>query len=213
MPVRPLEERVALVTGANHGIGASTALALAGLGANVVVTYLRLGVPDDDPGRPAAYAQHRRQDATVVGDAIRAAGSNALAIEADLADPASPARLFDQAEDAFGPVAILVNNASGWRQDTFTGASVDTLGRPNRAVTAESIDAQLLVDARASALLIAELACRHRQRGADSPPEDRVGSPARSPTVPPKPPWRTTRCRRRLNSPRWGSQPTSFTRP
>jgi len=167
VPVRPLEERVALVTGANHGIGASTALALAGLGANVVVTYLRLDVPDDDPGRPTAYAQHRRQDATVVVDAIRAAGSNALAIEADLADPARPARLFDQAEDAFGPVAILVNNASGWRQDTFTGASVDTLGRPNRAVTAESIDAQLLVDARASALLIAELARRHCQRGAD----------------------------------------------
>jgi len=219
MPLRPLEGRVALVTGANHGIGASTALALVGLGANVVVTYLRLDVPDDDPGRPAAYAQHRRQDATVVIDAIRAAGSNALAIEADLADPASPARLFDQAEDAFGPVAILVNNASGWRQDTFTGASVDTLGRPNRAVTAESIDAQLLVDALASALLIAELARRHGQWGADwggssaSPPEDRVGSPARSPTVPPKPPWRTTRCRRPLNSPRWGSRRTSFTRP
>ena len=167
MSVRPFEGRVALVTGANHGIGASTALALAEFGADVVVTYLRLDVPDDDPGRPAAYAEHRRQDATAVVEVVRAAGSKALSIEADLADPASPARLFDQAEDTFGPVAILVNNASGWRQDTFTGASNDTLGRPNRAVTAESIDAQLLVDARGSALLIAEFAHRHRQRGAD----------------------------------------------
>ncbi|MHB1713072.1 MAG: hypothetical protein ACYCV7_17070 [Acidimicrobiales bacterium] len=75
MRVRPLEGRVALVTGANHGIGASTALALAGLGADVVVTYLRLDIPDDDPARPAAYAQHRRQDATAVIDAVRAAGS------------------------------------------------------------------------------------------------------------------------------------------
>ena len=167
MSDRPLEGRVALVTGANHGIGASTAVALAKLGAKVVVTYLRLDVPDDDPGRPAAYAEHRRQDATAVVEVVRAAGSKALAIEVDLADSASPARLFDQAEDTFGPVAILVNNASGWRQDTFTGASNDTLGRPNRAVSATSIDAQLLVDARGSALLIAEFAHRHRQRGAD----------------------------------------------
>lgn len=90
-----------------------------------------------------------------------------MAVEADLADPASPVRLFDQAEDTFGPVDILVNNASGWCQDTFTGAPTDPLGRPKRAVTVESIDAQLLVDARGSALLIAELARRHRQRGAD----------------------------------------------
>jgi 3-oxoacyl-[acyl-carrier protein] reductase len=166
MSARPLEGRVALVTGANHGIGAATALALAELGADVVVTYLRLDAADDDPGRPAAYAEHRRQDAAAVLGLVRAAGSKALAIEADLADPASPARLFDQAEESLGPVAILVNNASGWRLDTFTGASSDMLGRPNQEVTAESIDAQLLVDARASALLIAELARRHRQRGA-----------------------------------------------
>jgi NAD(P)-dependent dehydrogenase (short-subunit alcohol dehydrogenase family) len=42
MSVRPLKGRVALGTGANQGIGASTALALAELGAKVVVTYLRL---------------------------------------------------------------------------------------------------------------------------------------------------------------------------
>ncbi len=60
LPVRPLEGRVALVTGANHGIGASTAVALAGAGADVVVTYLCLDVSDDDPGRPAVYAEQRR---------------------------------------------------------------------------------------------------------------------------------------------------------
>jgi NAD(P)-dependent dehydrogenase (short-subunit alcohol dehydrogenase family) len=48
MPPDPLRGRVAVVTGANHGIGAATAVALARLGADVAVSYLRLG---DDTGR------------------------------------------------------------------------------------------------------------------------------------------------------------------
>ncbi len=40
------ERRVAVVTGANHGIGAATAVALAAAGVDVLVTYLRL---DDEP--------------------------------------------------------------------------------------------------------------------------------------------------------------------
>ena len=51
--------------------------------------------------------------------AIREQGGDAVAIEADLADRATPARLFDFAESAFGPVDILINNASGWLADTF----------------------------------------------------------------------------------------------
>lgn len=42
--------RVALVTGANHGIGAATAVALAGRGADVFVTYLRTQDPEGDLG-------------------------------------------------------------------------------------------------------------------------------------------------------------------
>ena len=161
---RPLDERVAVVTGANHGIGAATAIALARLGAKVAVSYLRLETEDDDPNRPEAYAKDRSQTAAAVLDAVREANSEAVAIEGDLADPATPGRLFDEAEGALGPVSILVNNASGWRQDTFGAHTVDALGRPNRPVTAASIDAQLLVDARGGALMIAELARRHRQR-------------------------------------------------
>ena len=40
-----------------------------------------------------------------IRDSIIAAGGNAVAIEADLLDPATPARLFDAAEDALGPVS------------------------------------------------------------------------------------------------------------
>lgn len=66
-----------------------------------------------------------------------------------------------------GPVSILVNNASGWRKDSFSAAPADHIGRENQPVTAASVDAQLLVDARGGALMIAELAARHRSRGGD----------------------------------------------
>ncbi len=167
MSVRPLTSRVAIVTGANQGIGAATAVALAEAGADVGISFLRLQVPDDDPGRPAAYAETRARDASAVVRAIEAVGRRAVPVEADLSDPSAARRIFDRVEAVLGPVSILVNNASGWRQDTFGGELTDGLGRPNRAVTAASIDAQLLVDARGGALMIAELAIRAQRRNAD----------------------------------------------
>jgi 3-oxoacyl-[acyl-carrier protein] reductase len=165
-----LAGRTALVTGANHGIGAATAVALARLGADVAVTFLRLADHDhgqhDDPGRPADYAWQRRQGADAVESAVRATGARCVAVEADLSDPAVPAQLFDQVEEALGPVDILVNNASGWRKDTFVPEHDDRFGRANERVSAATFDAQFLVDARAGALLIAELADRLRRRGA-----------------------------------------------
>ena len=75
------------------------------------------------------------------------------------------ARLFHAAEVSFGPVEILVNNASGWRQDTFTPGRPDPLGRQSYTVTPATFDAQFEVDARGTALLIAEFARRHVERG------------------------------------------------
>ena len=82
-------------------------------------------------------------------------------------DPATPARLFDAAERAFGPVEILINNATGWRPDTFAAASADRLGRALERVSAESADQVWQVDARGSALMIAEFSRRHVARGGD----------------------------------------------
>jgi 3-oxoacyl-[acyl-carrier protein] reductase len=162
-------DHVALVTGANHGIGAATAVALAAAGCGVLCAYRRLhdaaGEPPD-PGLPEAYGIQRAADASAVIERIRAAGGQAVAAEEDLADPAAPARLFDLAEAALGPVDVLVNNASGWVQDTFAPAAVDRHGRTMRQVSAQTFTRQFAVDAMAPALLIAELARRHAARGA-----------------------------------------------
>jgi 3-oxoacyl-[acyl-carrier protein] reductase len=160
-----MTRHVAIVTGANHGIGAATACRLAAGGTAVVVSYLRLA-DAPDPSTPDAYRDARAGDAGTVIEGIRDAGGDAIAVEADLVDPATAARLFDAAEAAFGPVDILVNNASGWVQDTFTPHQADRFDRPLQPVTRETFDRQFAVDARATALLIAQFAQRHVARGA-----------------------------------------------
>ena len=160
-----LTGRVALVTGANHGIGAATAEALAANGARVLITFLRLA-DEPDPGTPAEYAEHRSRDASTVLQRIRDKGGQAEAAEADLSDASTIPPLFDRAEAAFGPVEILVNNASGWITDTFGPQETDGFGRHLASTSPTSHDRVFDVDARAAALLIAEFARRHVARGA-----------------------------------------------
>jgi 3-oxoacyl-[acyl-carrier protein] reductase len=155
----------AIVTGANHGIGAAAARALARQGCAVLCTYLRLADPED-PGIPQAYRDHRARDAAGVIARITAEGGRAVAVEADLSDPGAPARLFDAAEERLGPVDILVNNATGWVADTFAAAGSDRAGRNLQPVTAHSWTRQFTVDAMGAALMIAEFARRHIARRA-----------------------------------------------
>lgn len=162
MPTQPLTGTVALVTGANHGIGAATAIALAERGADVAVSFLRT----DDQNRSDDYNLARSSNADTVIAAIATLGKRAIAIEADLSDPDVPARLFDEAEKALGPVSVFVHNASGWNKDSFSPARGDVVGRTSAMVNPASIDSQLHIDARAGALLMAEFINRHRARNA-----------------------------------------------
>ncbi len=86
--------RTALVTGASRGIGRAIALELAGRGNPVVVNYTS-----------------RSEAADEVVAAIEAMGGKGLAVGADVSDPQQVERLFTEANEAFGPVEILVNNA------------------------------------------------------------------------------------------------------
>ena len=87
-----LDGKVAIVTGAAQGIGASYAKALAKEGASVCVADI------DDPAGTVA--------------AINAVGGQALGVNVDVSSPASVRQMIDKTVAAFGGVHILVNNAA-----------------------------------------------------------------------------------------------------
>ncbi len=129
-----LKNKVALVTGANHGIGAAIAKALANQGVKVFITYLR--EVNTDKWREPSYVQNQSQTADKIVDEIRKNGGDAASLEADLTNVSIFSTLFDEVEKAFGPVEILINNAAYCNPDTFepkelfeqkTGATSDTI--------------------------------------------------------------------------------------
>lgn len=87
------QNRVALVTGASRGIGKSIALALAARGAKIIAVDVDLAATE-----------------TMVAE-LKAAGSEAVAVEGNVTDPASVDRMVQAGLDAFGQIDILVNNA------------------------------------------------------------------------------------------------------
>jgi 3-oxoacyl-[acyl-carrier protein] reductase len=89
-----LNGKVAVVTGASKGIGASIAKHLAAEGAAVVVNY----------------ASSKDGADRVVAEIVRK-GGKAIAVQADVAKKVDIDRLFVETQKAFGPLDILINNA------------------------------------------------------------------------------------------------------
>jgi NAD(P)-dependent dehydrogenase (short-subunit alcohol dehydrogenase family) len=96
LPSGSLAGRRALVTGSSRGIGADTARYFAAAGAKVVINY-----------------RNKEARALKLVAEIEAAGGEAIAIGADLTDPASLQAMFAQVEQAWGGLDVLVMNASG----------------------------------------------------------------------------------------------------
>lgn len=97
-----LSGKVALVTGAQQGIGRAIAVALARDGADVGVNFL------DDAER-----------AERVADEIRSLGRRAVTVQADVAQAASVEAMVAAVVDALGPPEVLVNNAGVFPRASF----------------------------------------------------------------------------------------------
>jgi len=146
--------KVAIITGANHGIGEAIAMELATNGYQVVITWLN---PDD-----YAYSKIRnvkmhhtmggKSKAIRVVESIVKKGGHAESIPVDLSRPESIPAVFDLAEKAFGPVDTLINNAAHAEGN-------DTLEDCN----AEVIDRTYAVNVRAAILLTQEFLQRYRR--------------------------------------------------
>lgn len=89
-----LKGKVAIVTGASKGIGASIATHLAAEGASVAVNYAR-----------------SKEGADRIVDEIKRNGGNAVAIQADLSKPKDVQKLFSETLKHYKKVDILINNA------------------------------------------------------------------------------------------------------
>ena len=93
--MKPLNHKVAVITGSSRGIGAATAILLAKAGANVVINYHR-----------------SEKEALHVLEKVEATGQKGIAVQADVRKKEDVKKLVNEAVHAFGKVDILVSNAN-----------------------------------------------------------------------------------------------------
>ncbi len=100
-----VEGKVAIVTGAAHGMGASHALSLAREGADVAVS----DIAHDIPANP--YSLGTEKEAGSVVDQIKAIGRRAVFVQCDVSKASEVEAMVGKVIDEFGKIDILVNNA------------------------------------------------------------------------------------------------------
>ncbi|UCH63632.1 MAG: SDR family oxidoreductase [Fidelibacterota bacterium] len=176
-----LKDKVVLVTGANHGIGAATAKAFAEQDTKVGITFYREPCPyskeeledavEAGIGGDRLFRALQQQSAEPLVQHIQSLGGVAVAREADLADIANIPMLFDWCEAELGPVDILVSNHTYDVLETFDPATAADDYRwfgeyPVQLTSAEIIDANFAVNARAYALMMTEYLQRYLKRKA-----------------------------------------------
>jgi 3-oxoacyl-[acyl-carrier protein] reductase len=127
-----MQGRTAVVTGAAQGLGEAIARTLGARGANVVLADVN--------------EEGARRVAGEIGAATRA-------VAADVRDPAAIERLVAEAEDAFGPIDILVNNAAR------------TVSRPLWEIPVDEWDDVLATNLRSVFLACQCVGPRMRERG------------------------------------------------
>lgn len=133
LPPGTYDGSVVLITGGGTGLGKGMAVEFARLGATVVVA-----------GR---NAEHRANGVA----AVEAVGGKALGVAMDVREPEQVASAFDSAEQAVGPVDVLVNNAAG----NFPVPAEDLTLNGWRAVTGIVLDGTFVCSTELARRLIA----------------------------------------------------------
>jgi 3-oxoacyl-[acyl-carrier protein] reductase len=110
--MRKLQGKVAIVTGASKGIGASIAKHLAAEGAAVVVNYAT-----------------SKEGADRVVAEILSGGGKAIAVQGDVSKAADVKRLFEETKKAFGSLDVLVNNAGVFQFEPLKSVTEDEFHR------------------------------------------------------------------------------------
>lgn len=110
-PAMDFSGQVALVTGGANGLGEGSAMALARLGAHVVVA-------DNDPVNGGRVAE-----------AVRALGREALFVATNMMEAEQIGAMVSAAEQRFGRIDVLVNNVGGGRSVNFLEQSANSINR------------------------------------------------------------------------------------
>ena len=157
-----LNDRVALITGANNpqGIGAATAFAFAREGAKVVLVYKRVPRPFDrnrtDRNGTDRYFQANAGDATAVESKLREMNADYMILESDISNEDAVKEIYSAVMAQYGRIDILVNNAADGDMD-----GVDTIERIPRKV----IDDTFAVNVRGSILMTREMILHRNDYG------------------------------------------------